>query len=122
MCPVKEMRSEPIPGGYRKIETFYFGNVNEIDIEEMIGDLALVEQPMMNLHQVRLYQKCDGIDVAPIYPMQLPIRNRYGIMYQWLGAAVTDEDYVMDAFTYMVMNPEHFITASEQQEFRFSQV
>ena len=114
--PVKEMRSEPIPGGYRKIETFYFGNVNEIDIEEMIGDLALVEQPMMNLHQVRLYQKCDGIDVAPIYPMQLPIRNRYGIMYQWLGAAVTNEDDVMDAFTYMVMNPEHFISASEQQE------
>ncbi len=96
--------------GRRQFDTPYFENVNEIDIEEMIGDLALVEQPMMNLHQVRLYQKCDGIDVAPILPMQLPLAE------YWLGAPVKSEDDVMDAFTYMVMNPEHFISASKQQE------
>ena len=93
-----------------------FLNISNMEIEAMIGDLARVEQPMMNLHQVRLYQKCDDIDTARIVPMQLASVEDNTNFRQWLGTAVEHEDYVTDAFTYMVMNPEHIINAAHQEE------
>lgn len=93
-----------------------FLNISNVEIEAMIRDLARVEQPMMNLHQVRLYQKCDDIDTARIVPMQLASVEDNTNFRQWLGTAVAHEDYVTDAFTYMVMNPEHIINAAHQEK------
>ena len=93
-----------------------FLNISNMEIETMIGDLARVEQPMMNLHQVRLYQKCDDIDTARIVPMQLTSVDDNTNVRQWLGTAVESEDDVTDAFTYMVMNPEHIIDAAHQEK------
>ncbi len=93
-----------------------FKNVTNMEIEEMIGDLALVEQPMMHLHQVRLYQKCDGIDVARIVPMQLASVEDNTAVNQWLGTVVESEDDVRDAFTFIVMDPEHFVNAATQPQ------
>ena len=92
-----------------------FTNVTNMEVEEMIADLALVEQPMMNLHQVRMYQKCDDIDIARIVPMQLTSVEDNTAVNQWLGKEVASEDDVRDAFVYLVMNPEHIMTASKQQ-------
>lgn len=93
-----------------------FLNISNMEIETIIGDLARVEQPMMNLHQVRLYQKCDDIDTARIVPMQLASVDDNTNIRQWLGTAVESEDDVTDAFTYMVMNPEHIIDAAHQEK------
>lgn len=93
-----------------------FLNISNMEIETMIGDLARVEQPMMNLHQVRLYQKCDDIDTARIVPMQLASVDDNTNVRQWLGTAVSHEDDVTDAFTYLVMNPEHIIHAAHQEK------
>lgn len=93
-----------------------FDNIDRMELEAMMGDLALVEQPMMNLHQLRLFQKCDDIDAPGIVPMQLAsVENNIGLN-QWLGTAVASEDVVTDAFTYIVMSPEHFVEASSEQE------
>lgn len=93
-----------------------FLNISNMELEGMIGDLARVEQPMMTLHQLRLYQKCDDIDTARIVPMQLASVDDNASVRQWLGTAVASEDDVMDAFTYMVMNPEHIVNAAHQEE------
>ena len=92
-----------------------FENIDAMDLEAMVGDLALVEQPMMNFHQVRLFQKCDDINAPRIVPMQLASVEDNTTVRQWLGTAVANEEDVRDAFTYIVMNPEHFVTASTQQ-------
>ena len=93
-----------------------FDNINRMELEAMMGDLALVEQPMMNLHQLRLFQKCDDIDAPGIVPMQLAsVENNIGVN-QWLGTTVASEDEVRDAFTYIVMSPEYFVVASSEQE------
>ena len=93
-----------------------FLNITDMELETMIGDLARVEQPMMNLYQVRLYQKCDDIDVDRIVPMQLASVDDNTNVRQWLGTAVASENDVMDAFTYMVMNSEYIINAAHQED------
>lgn len=96
-----------------------FVNIDTMDLEAMIGDLALVEQPMMNLHQVRLFQKCNDMDVPDIVPMQITSSDSFAsntslTTNQWLGTKVESEDDVKDAFTYIVMNPKHLADAAQE--------
>ena len=93
-----------------------FENIDRMELEAMMGDLAQVEQPMMNLHQLRLFQKCDDIDAPGIVPMQLASVENNIEVKQWLGTTVASEDDVRDAFTYIVMSPEQFVEASSEQE------
>jgi hypothetical protein len=47
--------------------------------------------------------------------MQLTSVEDNTAVNQWLGKEVASEDDVRDAFVYLVMNPEHIMTASKQQ-------
>lgn len=92
-----------------------FVNIDDMELESMVGDLAQVEQPMMNLHQVRMFQKCNDLDIAGIVPMQIASVGDNAAVDQWLGTTVASEDDVRDAFTYIVMNPEEMQNASVEQ-------
>lgn len=92
-----------------------FNNIKTMDLEDMIGDMAQVEQPMMSLYQLRLFQKCNDFDVAAIVPMQLASVEDNTKVSQWLGAEVAKEEDVRDAFTYIVMNPDEIQNASKMQ-------
>lgn len=92
-----------------------FVNIDQIALEAMIGDMAQVEEAMMNLHQVRLFQKCNDFDVADIVPMQLASVEDNTMIDQWLGTEVASEEDVKDAFTYIVMNPYEMQNALRMQ-------
>ena len=72
-------------------------------MERFLSDMATVEQPMMYLHQLRMYGKCNDLDVPEVLPVQFPV-NSEG-KQEWLGTQVSDGSLVKDAFVYMVMNP-----------------
>ena len=80
-----------------------FGNIDAMGMERFLSDMATVEQPMMYLHQLRMYGKCNDLDVPEVLPVQFPA-NSEG-KQEWLGTQVSDGSLVKDAFVYMVMNP-----------------
>lgn len=92
-----------------------FVNINQMELETIIGEMAQVEEPMMNLHQVRLFQKCNDIDVADISPMQIASVEDNTKVSQWLGTEVASEQDVKDAFIYIVMNPDEMVNAYRMQ-------
>lgn len=96
--------------GYR------FNNVSEMELEEILCDMSKVEAAMMNLHQVRMFQKCNDIMLPRIVPMQLTSAEDNTSISQWLGTTVKSEDDVMDAFTYIVMDPECIESAARMQQ------
>ena len=88
----------------------YFRNVSSLTIDDNIQSLSKVSPQMMRFHQLRLFQKWNVFDgdapqPAKIVPMQIPI---IGDKPVWLGIEVGSEDYVGDAFTYMVVQPTNF--------------
>ena len=87
----------------RQCTTNCFGNIDAMGMERFLSDMATVEQPMMYLHQLRMYGKCNDLDVPEILPVQFPA-NSEG-KQEWLGTQVSDGSLVKDAFVYMVMNP-----------------
>ena len=91
----------------------YFKNIDRIGLETLVGDLAQVEKPIMNLHKIRMFQKINDLDVAPIVPMQIVSENSEVVGDEWLGAEVSSENAVTDAFTYIVMNPDRIVKATE---------
>lgn len=90
-----------------------FSNIDYMGIETAIAELALVEEPVMALHQVRMFQKVNGIDAPAVAAMQIVSGGKTAESREWLGAAVKDEGSVRDAFTYLVLSPEHVRTAAE---------
>ena len=87
----------------RQCTTNCFGNIDAMGMERFLSDMATVEQPMMYLHQLRMYGKCNDLDVPEVLPVQFPV-NSEG-KQEWLGTQVSDGSLVKDAFVYMVMNP-----------------
>ena len=87
----------------RQCTTNCFGNIDAMGMERFLSDMATVEQPMMYLHQLRMYGKCNDLDVPEILPVQFPT-NSEG-KQEWLGTQVSDGSLVKDAFVYMIMNP-----------------
>ena len=94
----------------------YFKNVTSLTVDENIQSLSKVSPQMMRFHQLRLFQKWNTlfeikqhqnpfIVEADIVPMQIPI---VGDKPMWLGTEVDNENYVDDAFTYMVIKPTNF--------------
>lgn len=94
----------------------YFKNVTSSTVDENIQSLSKVSPQMMRFHQLRLFQKWNDlfeikliqnpfIVKADIVPMQIPI---IGDKPVWLGTEVQSEEYVGDAFTYMVVQPKNF--------------
>ena len=86
-----------------------FTNINAIGAEEVLADMARVEKPMMHLHQLRLFAKCNFLEQADVVPMQIPVMMDSQKKAEWLGAEVKDENHVHDAFTYLVMNPQKLV-------------
>ena len=87
----------------RQCTTNCFANIDAMGMERFLSDMAAVEQPMMYLHQLRMYGKCNDLDVPEVLPVQFPA-NSEG-KQEWLGTQVSDGSLVKDAFVYMVMNP-----------------
>ena len=90
----------------------YFKNVSNLTVDENIQSLSKVSPQMMRFHQLRLFQKWNAVvskdkneKPTTIIPMQIPV---IGDKPVWLGTEVENEDYVNDAFTYMVAQPENF--------------
>ena len=81
----------------------YFGNVKPFTVDENIQSLSKVSEQMMRFHQLRLFQKWNDRP-DEIVPMQIPI---IGDKHRWLGTEVESENYVNDAFTYMVVKPQN---------------
>ena len=87
----------------RQCTTNCFANIDAMGMERFLSDMAAVEQPMMYLHQLRMYGKCNDLDVPEVLPVQFSA-NSEG-KQEWLGTQVSDGSLVKDAFVYMVMNP-----------------
>lgn len=106
---------ENVPLDYLRsqVEPHHFNNIDAMGLESVIGDIAHVEDPVMHLHQMRMFQKCNDLDIPRILPMQLASENRPVSGCEWLGTDVSSEEEVTDAFTYIVMNPERIAEAAE---------
>ena len=87
----------------RQCTTNCFSNIDIMGMERFLSDMAVVEQPMMYLHQLRMYGKCNDLEMPEVLPVQFPA-NGEG-KQEWLGVQVSDGSLVKDAFVYMVMNP-----------------
>ena len=86
-----------------------FANVDYMRLEHFVSDMATVQEQMMHLHQLRMYGKCNDLPVAQMLPLQFPVTTNQSGERQWLGAEVSDESFVKDAFVYMVMDPQNMI-------------
>lgn len=91
-----------------------FDNIDEMGVERFISDMATVEQPMMYLHQLRMYGKCNDLDVPEVLPVQFPVSAEG--KQEWLGTEVSDGSFVKDAFVYLVMNPGTMATSLMKDE------
>lgn len=117
-CP-----DENVPVDLLKAESLFntFSNINAMGIEEIVGDMARVENPMMHLHQLRLFAKCNFIEQGSIVPMQIPVSPVSDtIKPEWLGTEVKYESQVKDAFTYLVMNPQKLVETAGQADCRMA--
>lgn len=100
----------PIEEFHNQKDPRYFRNVTSLTVDDNIQSLSKVSPQMMRYHQLRMFQKWNALDddnaaqAAQVVPMQVPI---IGKKPMWLGIEVESEDYVNDAFTYMVERPEN---------------
>ncbi len=100
----------------QQCRTNRFANIDAMGIEDLLSDLALVEQPMMYLNQLRIYGKCNELEVGKILPVQFPYEAGDNGKYEWLGTKVSDESHLKDAFVYMIMNPENMVYSLSQKD------
>ena len=106
VVPIEELYRQ-----YKQNNSTCFKNVTSLTVDDNIQSLSKVSPQMMRFHQLRLFQKWnafdgdDAVQPAPIVPMQIPIIGDKAV---WLGTEVESEEYVGDAFTYMVEHPANF--------------
>ena len=106
VVPIEELYRQ-----YKQNNSTCFKNVTSLTVDDNIQSLSKVSPQMMRFHQLRLFQKWnafdgdDAVQPAPIVPMQIPIIGDKAV---WLGTEVESEEYVGDAFTYMVEQPANF--------------
>lgn len=93
-----------------------FANIDTMGIENLISDMAMVEEPMMHLHQIRMYAKCNDLNIGDILPVQFPLKANCDGEFEWLGTQVSDESMVTDAFVYMVMNHSNMVKSLNKNQ------
>lgn len=120
VVPVFQPDTSVVPVGEldNQKNTEYFKNVTSLTVDDNIQSLSKVSPQLMRYHQLRIFQKWNALDddnaaqVAQVVPMQLPIM---GNTPMWLGVEVQSEEYVNDAFTYMVEHPENLPKADDEK-------
>ena len=91
-----------------------FTNIDSMGIERFLSDVSTVEQPMMYLHQLRMYGKCNDLDIPEILPVQFPAIADQNM--EWLGTEVSDSNWIKDAFVYLVMNPDTMVASMKKKD------
>ena len=91
-----------------------FTNIDSMGIERFLSDVSTVEQPMMYLHQLRMYGKCNDLDIPEILPVQFPSIADQNM--EWLGTEVSDSNWIKDAFVYLVMNPDTMVASMKKKD------
>lgn len=85
-----------------------YSNIGPLDLEHYLTEMSAVEEPMMHIHQLRMFGKCNDREIPRLAAVQFPVVKGSDGHKEWLAMEVSDESLVRDAFTYVVMNPENF--------------
>lgn len=91
----------------------YFSQSEGKTMGGYIIEMSKVSEQMMHMHQVRMFQKFNGIKDQRVVPMQIPVNEVDG-KRMWLGQEVDSEEYVYDAFTYLMVQPENLPSPKEE--------
>lgn len=92
----------------------YFSNIYTNPMSSYIRDMSRVSEQMMRIHQLRMFQMFNFVDVQNVVPMQIPT-NQENRRKMWLGNEVEDEDDVYDAYIYVMMSPENLKLDSNEK-------
>lgn len=86
----------------------------KVNVKGYINEMSKVSEQMMCMQQVRMFQLFNGIEPQDAAPMQIPV-NEVGGKRMWLGGEVESEDFVYDANTYLVFQPDNLPAADAEQ-------
>ena len=75
-------------------EGFSYDNVNGMALENWLGEVAKVREPMRSLQGIRMITDWNGVESDSIHPLQFPFQQAKDS--EWLGLEVTNENYVED--------------------------